>query len=36
MVKSRVVSMKTADFNNFIATNNIHVFTLDDAARILV
>ena len=27
--------MKTADFNNFIVKNNIHVFTLDDAARIL-
>ena len=28
-------SMKTFDFNNFLAKNNIHVFTLDDAARIL-
>ena len=27
--------MKTFDFNNFLAKNNIHVFTLDDTARIL-
>jgi len=27
--------MKTYDFNGFLLKNNIHVFTLDDAARIL-